>query len=212
MSIVTISRGCYSRGQEVAEKVAERMSYKCISRDMLLETSKEFNIPEIKLYKAMNDAPTFFERIGSRKELYITFIQYALLREFVKDNVVYHGLAGHIFAKGLKNSLKVRINSDWQDRVQLEMQREGISREKAMKLLKKEDLERKRWSQGLYGIDPNQPEHYDLVIHIKHLSPTDAADIICHTLSLDCFKTTPESQKELEDRVDMYRRFVGNIK
>jgi hypothetical protein len=46
MSIVTISRGSYSRGKEVAEKVAQKLGYECISRDILLETSEQFNIPE----------------------------------------------------------------------------------------------------------------------------------------------------------------------
>jgi len=48
MSIITISRGSYSRGKEVAEKLAETLRYECISRDILLEASEEFNIPEIK--------------------------------------------------------------------------------------------------------------------------------------------------------------------
>ena len=181
MSIITISRGSYSRGQEVAEKVTERLSYRCISRDMLLETSKEFNIPEIKLINAIEIPPTIWERIGSKKERYITFIQYAILREFQTDNVVYHGLAGHIFARGLKNALKVRIIADWSDRVQLIMNRDKISREQATRVLRKIDLQRRNWSQSLYGIDPADPENYDLVIHIQNLSVDDAAEIIFHT-------------------------------
>jgi hypothetical protein len=36
MSIITISRGSYSRGKEVAEKVAAALGYECISREILL--------------------------------------------------------------------------------------------------------------------------------------------------------------------------------
>ena len=46
MSIITINRGSYSRGKEVAEKLALKLGYECISRDILLEASDEFNIPE----------------------------------------------------------------------------------------------------------------------------------------------------------------------
>ena len=49
MSIITISRGSYSRGVEIAEKIAKRLGYECISREVLLEASKEFNIPEEKV-------------------------------------------------------------------------------------------------------------------------------------------------------------------
>ena len=58
MAIITISRGSYSRGEEVAQKVAQKLGYECISRDILLEASKEFNIPEIKLVRAIHDAPS----------------------------------------------------------------------------------------------------------------------------------------------------------
>ncbi|MGO9691663.1 MAG: cytidylate kinase family protein, partial [Syntrophobacteraceae bacterium] len=51
MAIITISRGSYSNGKEVAEKVAQKLGYKCYAREVILEASKEFNIPEIKLVK-----------------------------------------------------------------------------------------------------------------------------------------------------------------
>ena len=53
MSIITINRGSYSRGKQVAEKLALKLGYECISRDILLEASEEFNIPEIKLIRAL---------------------------------------------------------------------------------------------------------------------------------------------------------------
>ena len=49
MPIITISRGSYSRGKAVAEKLAAKLGYELVSRDVLLEASDEFNIPEIKL-------------------------------------------------------------------------------------------------------------------------------------------------------------------
>ena len=37
MSIITISKGSYSHGKEVAEKVAEKLGYDCIARDDIIE-------------------------------------------------------------------------------------------------------------------------------------------------------------------------------
>ncbi|MBS3779973.1 MAG: cytidylate kinase family protein [Desulfovermiculus sp.] len=51
MAIITISRGSYSRGRQVAEKLGQRLGYKVISREVLISTSAQFNIPEIKLKK-----------------------------------------------------------------------------------------------------------------------------------------------------------------
>ena len=100
MSIITISRGSYSRGKEVAEKVAAALGYECISREILLEASEQFNIPEIKLVRAIHDAPSILERFTYGKEKYVAYLKAALMKHVQKDNVVYHGLAGHYLPPG----------------------------------------------------------------------------------------------------------------
>jgi cytidylate kinase len=201
MSIITISRGSFSRGKEIAEKVAAKLSYTCIGRDALLDASELFNIKEIKLIKAIHDAPSILERFTYGKERYISYIQAALLNKAQKDNIVYHGLAGHFFLKGIPHVLKVRIIADFEDRVANEMERERISREEAYRLLKKDDEERVKWSYSLYGIDTRDSSLYDLVIHIKTITPEDAVDIICDTVRLKHFQTTPQSQEAMNDLV-----------
>ena len=199
MAIVTISRGSYSKGQEVAEKLARRLGYECISRDVILEASREFNVPEVKLVRAIHDAPSILDRIGYGKEKYIAFIEDEILKHFRKDNVVYCGLAGHFFVDDVTHALKVRIVADLDERVRNEADREAISRKEALRILQSDDEERRKWSTHLYGIDTRNPELYDLFIHIKKLTTDDAVHVICGTLALDCFKTSPESQQYVED-------------
>ena len=199
MPVITISRGSYSRGIEVAEKVAAKLGYECISRDLLLEVSKEHNIPELKLVHAIHDAPSILKRLNRKEEKYIAFIKSALLNHLKEDNVVYHGLAGHFFVKDVPHALKVRVLSDMEDRVRLEMERKGIDADEARRILEKDDEERRKWSQRLYGIDTSDPSLYDLVVHIKQLTVDDAVDMICDCVSKEHFKTTPESQRMIED-------------
>ncbi len=201
MAIITISRGSYSKGKEVAEKVAQKLGYKCYAREVVLEASKEFNIPEIKLVQAIHDAPSILERFSYGKEKFIAYFQAALLRCLKRDNVVYHGLAGHFYLRGVSHVLKVRIIADMKDRIQEVMDREKISYESALGLIKKDDLARIKWSQHLYGMDTSDPILYDLVIRVRKMTVDDAADVICHTAGLETFKTTFESQKAIEDLV-----------
>ena len=199
MAIITISRGSYSKGKEVAEKVAARLNYQTVSRDVLLEASGEFNIPELKLIRALHDAPSVFERFTFSRERYLAYIASAILHHFQQDNVVYHGLAGHFFVRHISHVLKVRIIADFEERVQTEMAREDISREEAAALLKKDDQERRQWSLKLYGVDTWDCALYDLIIHIHKLTVDDAVDLICQTVALKQFQTTPESQQALDD-------------
>lgn len=201
MAIITISRGSYSKGKEVAEKVAARLGYECTSREILLEASGSFNIPEIKLVRALHDAPSVLERFTYGKERYLTFFEAAFLNHMQRDDIVYHGLAGHFYLKGVRHVLKVRILADTEDRIRLEMEREGISRDEALYVLKKDDHERRQWSLRLFGVDTWDANLYDLVIHIHKITVEDAVDMICRTAGLDQFRTTPESQNVMENLV-----------
>jgi cytidylate kinase len=193
MGIITLSRGSYSKGKEIAEKLSQRLNYECVSREILLETSNQFNIDEVKLVRAIHDAPSIFDRFKHGKEKYVLFFREAFLRHIRKDNVVYHGLSGHFFCKGIPNVLKIRILSSLEARVKEEMRREHIPEKEARYVLKKDDEERRKWSMYLYGVDTNDPGLYDIVLHIDNLKVADAVDILTDVARRPCFQTTPES-------------------
>ena len=88
MSVITISRGSFSYGKEIAEKVAQRLGYECVAREVLLEASKDFNIPELKLFQAVADAPSILERIVYTKDKYIAYIQAGVLKYLRKDKTL----------------------------------------------------------------------------------------------------------------------------
>jgi len=199
MSIITISRGSYSRGKEVAEKLAKKLNYDCISRDILIEASETFNISEIKLIRAIHDAPSILDRFTYGKERYIAYIRAAMLKHMQKDNIVYHGLAGHFFLQDISHALKVRIVADWQDRVREEMKREKISEKEAEQVIRKDDEERRKWSLYLYGKDTWDPSLYDMILHIKTINTDEAVDIILCALKMRSFQSSPESQRNIDN-------------
>jgi cytidylate kinase len=201
MAIITISRGSYSKGKEVAEKVANALGYDCISREILLEASDHFNIPEIKLESALHDAPSILQRFTYGKERYLAYITAAFLERVQKDNVVYHGLAGQFMLRGVSHVLKVRILAEMEDRVALEMAREHVTRGAALARLRKDDQERRQWSLHLFGVDTWNPSLYDLVVHVHKLKVDNAVDMICKAARLEQFKTTPQSQRVLDDLI-----------
>ena len=182
----------------MAKKLALALGYECISREVILEASEYSGIPEAKLVRAIHDAPSFLERYSYGKEKYVAHIRAAIMRHVQKDNVVYHGLAGHFFLQGVPHVLKVRITASIEDRIEKEVKRESISPEEARRILKKDDEERRKWSLALYGIDTWDSSLYDMVLHIKTMTVEDAVDLILHNLG-GPFATTPESQACLDN-------------
>jgi len=199
MAIITISRGPYSKGTEIAEKVAERLGYRCISNEVMLAASQKFQIPSDRLYQAIHDAPLIFERFTSEMQKYIAYVAAEVLGELRNDNVVFHGLAGHFFAGEVSHLLKVRIIADMEDRISILAEKQSLSREQALRHIKKEDRERKSWSRRFYGIDTFDPSLYHLLIHSTKLTVDHSVDLICNTVTQPQFTTTPESQQTLEN-------------
>jgi cytidylate kinase len=181
--------------------VAQALGYKCISREILLEASQTFHVPEIKLVKAIHDAPTILERLGHTKEQYVSYIRTSLLRAAQADNLVYHGIAGHYFLQGVPHVLKVRIIADFEDRVREEMKRENISEDDARNLLKKDDEERHKWGLSVYGCDTTDSSLYDIVLNIKTLTEDVAVKTIVEMANLPSLQTSTASRKLLDELV-----------
>ena len=199
MSVIIISKGSYSHGGAVAERVSRKLNYGCFSRDILIDVSKKFNISELRLLRAVEDAPSFLEKYTFGRQKYIAYIRAAILENLAKDNMVYHGFAGHFFIGDVSHVLKVRIIADMEQRLMYMMKREGVSREEAVRLVKKVDEERTKWSVKLYGIDTWDSRLYDLVINIGKITVDDAVDFICTVVNSKPFQTTPESQKQMDE-------------
>jgi cytidylate kinase len=199
MAIITISRGCSSHGQEIAEKVAAKLGYECVSREILIEASHFFHVPEMKLLKSLHNAPSILERITHGEEIYLAYVQAALLEHAKKDSLVYHGHAGHLLMPEISHVLKVRVMAEFNQRIEFLQQKQKLSRDAAVAFIKKEDHERAQWTRYLYKIDIEDPRIYDIVLNVGRLTVPDACDIICAAAQLDTYRSTPASKKAVAD-------------
>ena len=199
MAIITISRGCSSHGQEIAEKVAAKLGYQCVSREILIEASHFFHVPEMKLLKSLHNAPSILERITHGKEIYLAYVQAALLEHAKEDNIVYHGHAGHLLMPEICHVLKIRVIAELNQRIEFLQQKQNLSREEAAAFIKKEDRERAQWTRYLYKIDINDPQIYDIVVNIDWLTIPDACEMICAVARRDTYRSTPASKKAITD-------------
>lgn len=199
MAIVTISRGSFSRGKEVAEKLAERLQYKCISRDILIDACEEFSIPELKLKKALHDAPSILDRFQYGRDRYIACFKAVFLNQMKEDNIVYHGLAGHFFLENVAHAFKVRIIADMETRIRAEMNTETISEAEARFRLNKDDSERRKWGLALYGRDTWDSSLYDMVLNIDTMTIDDVVEILAGVIQKGRFASTKESTEQLEE-------------
>ena len=201
MPIITISRGCYSHGKEIAERVAAVLGYELVSKEILLEASEACHIPEKRLSASIHDAPGILERMihSHERQHYLDCIQSALLDHVKNDNVVYHGMAGHLFLDGIRHAIKIRVIAEMEDRVALVCKTSNIPRNKAIALIDAEDRQREDWYHSVYKKNMNDPRFYDMVLCIGRLTIDDASELICAAAARESFRATAQSRADLND-------------
>lgn len=193
MPVIMVSRGSFPEAKTVAEKLAKRLGYACLSREELISGSEQFDLPEITFRKPIQDTPSVLDRFQFGRERYLAFIRAALLKRLEKDNAVYHGLAGHAFVLGIRHVLAALVRADMEDRIPAEAKDGGLSEEEARYRLQKGDEERRKWSRFVTGIDPDALSGYDVVYNASKIPVDDIVEGLARIAEQPFLQATPDS-------------------
>ncbi len=199
MPIITISRGSFSGGKMLAEGLAERLSYRCIDREEIIQKAAQWGVSQEDLRAAIEKPPSFLGQSQHTKYIYLAFIQAALTEEVKGGNAIYHGLAGHLLLGAGPHVLRTRIIAPMDFRIARVQERLGYDRKQAAAYIERMDEDRRKWTQFLYGVDWRDASLYDLVLNLDQMSLEEACDAICAVARLKCFASTPETQRAIDD-------------
>lgn len=201
MAIITIFRGTHRGGKELAESLAGELGYRLLCREELITTAaKEYGAPEDLVESALQHRPGFLEGRGLKKLHYIHCVQAVMARAVQRDNVVYHGQAGHLLLKGIAHHLRLKVIADMEYRVEETLRGGTLTREEEIYRIEESDRLRAGWMEWLHGVGTDDPVAYDLTINLEHISIPDACAIIAQTVERG-FRTTSESQRAVDDLV-----------
>ena len=199
MAIITINRGTYTGGKELAERLSDDLGYDLLCREELLErTAEMFSASQDQLSSALAQKPSFLEGRGLRKRQYLHCVQAAMASFVLKDNTVYHGQAGHLLLGKLAHHMRIRVVADMEFRIRVTIEAGTPSREKAIEDIAQLDRKRSGWMKWVHGVDINDPTSYDMVVNLERMPIPVVSSIVCEAVSVH-FQTTPESLQEAED-------------
>lgn len=199
MPIVTISRGSASGGLFLAEELAKRLNFEVVSREEIIQRAAGFGVPEAKLEEALLEPPSFWDRFKHDRRRYLIFLQEALCERAQKDNLIYHGNAGHLLLRGVSHVVRIRLIAPESFRIRMLVERERMSPEGAAAYIKKIDTKRSAWNQLLYGVDWLDPKLYDLVINLETMNIEGCAEVAAAAVTRKEFMATGESRKAMDD-------------
>lgn len=202
MSVITISRGSYCGGKMLAERLAGRLHYRCIDRDVLIQRTSIRSVSPSELFAALETPPANrWHSVNHRKYVYLALVQAALLEEVSRGDVVYHGLAGQLLLQGGLAVLRIRVIAPPEFRIQMAQERMHLSRANAISHIGKVDEQRDKWVQFLYGVEWQDPSLYDLVINLQNISIDQACRLICGMTKEGDFEFSSKHESALRDFV-----------
>jgi cytidylate kinase len=202
MAIIMISRGTLSGGKALAEHVADRLGYPCLSREETVrEAVEKYGISERELTEAMNEPPPFWQQVHGKRISYIRVFTAVLMEHIKGENLVYHGHVAHLMLGPVSHALRVRVIADMEFRIKGAMTRKNLNREGAIAFIQKIDNQRDKWTRFLYGVEWKDASLYDVLFNLEHMSIDVAGETIVHMAGMDAFKPTPQSQKALADLI-----------
>jgi len=200
MSIIAISRGTFSGGEALAKVVAERLGYRCLSREANLgAVAKTYRVPSEELTAAMERRPSFFEQVVGEHTVYLKCVRAALCEEARGDKLVYHGFLGQLLLPGVSHVLGVRVIADAELRIQAAMRQRNLARKDAQAYIEKVDKERRKWTRYLFDVDWEAPHLYDVVLNLSRMSLETACETVARLIERPEFQPTAASRKALED-------------
>ena len=200
MSIITISRGTASGGQALAERVAAKLGWPCLSNEVIIEAARRYNVPEPELVKTFEKAPSFWEKLTASRRMYLTFVQASMCEYAEQGNLVYHGHAGHELLPGISHVMKVRLVAPLDYRIRAVMARNPrLDRKGATRYIHQVDDERTSRMRYLFDVDWRDPYQYDLILSLDKLTVDTACDLVIQAVRWGRFQPTEASRRALQN-------------
>ena len=199
MPIITIYQGASGDGQELAESVAAALGYRSVGREVLVEASRRYNVPEAKLNEILDKGPHWWERLLRDVRPYRIALQAALCELASEGNVVYHGQLGHELLPGIGHVLKVLLTAPMEHRIAQTRVRQNLTDAAARHYVEEIDKARSRRLMAMFGADWRDPSRYDLVLNMARLSREGAKRLIVEAAKLQEYQPTADSSQVFDD-------------
>jgi cytidylate kinase len=206
MPIVTVSHLTGSGGPEIGIALAERLGYRYVDREMIMEAARQYGVVEDKLMQLDETKPSLFERFDVETRQYITVLQSAILDAAEHDNVVLNSRGGQILLRGVPHALRVRVIAPFDLRVKRVMKKmtgpmaEGVDFRTTAEMVRRSDQEKFGRMRYLYDVDWGDPALYDLVINTEKVSIDAAVDMLLGLVRRPDMVVTEVSRQMVRDR------------
>lgn len=201
--IITINRELGSGGRTVGRKLAEKLGVPFYDKALIKALTEKYHlsVEEIERLKGRNHSwwaefkrmlgvgqimgNSIYTRvtIGQEPDLLTTDEMFKAEKEILKgiaeeESCIIAGRSGFYVLKDYPNRLSVLIQASMDYRIERVTRKKGISREEALKTIKKVDEMRENYVKKYTGRSRYDTHNYDLVITMDGKTEDEVVDLI----------------------------------
>jgi len=171
MPLITISQSMGSEGETIARPVAEQLNYELYNDDKLQKIAKKLGLYAEDLIDLDENVPGLIDRILSNKpELYQDYMESVVFEVARKGEGVIMGHTSQMLLRDFSCAFHVRIHASQSTRIQNLIEKQGLSRDAAKKLIHKFDHRQSGFFRYAFQMRWDDPALYDVVINTKKMS------------------------------------------
>jgi len=198
MYFITFSRKMGTNGAEIARRVADQLGYNFYDTEAIENTARELGFLE-DVKEIDEKAPSLIQRFFFHKtEVHLDRLHSVIYELASRGNAVFLGRGSHILLRSLKCALHIRVTASLENRIANLVGR-GFLREAAIKAIHRSDHEREGFLKFAFEVDWDNPELYDMVLNMDHLTVEMAVNTVLHIASSEEIKArSVDAMRSLE--------------
>ena len=159
-------------------------------KDLVKRVVEDYNLGRMQGLlpeRKFSDIQTMFEELfgmhPTKREMAHN-ISKSIIKLADMGNVIIVGRGSFYITRHHSNGLHIRLIGSMQKRVKHMVDEYSLNLKQAEEYIKKEDQERHDYVKKLFGVDLNDPHHYDMVINTDKLSSQEITALIADHIEL----------------------------
>ncbi|MFC1839912.1 response regulator [Thermodesulfobacteriota bacterium] len=201
MAIISLFSGTFCREDALTQKIVESTGYQLIrDADIIHKASRITGIPANKIVRSFSAKPSVFNKFTHERERSIAHLKFALTDKISEKNMIIDGFTGQLLPENLNHVLRICLIADMKSRVSLAMDKESISENEAVKIIRKTDEDRAAWIYGIFNKnDPWDPSLYDIMIPTDKMKDDEIIQLVNESMSRDVLKYRETTERAFDE-------------
>jgi cytidylate kinase len=207
MSLITISGGKGCGAVQVARLVSEAANLDLYDDRRLQQEAVKFGIHSEDLKNLGEKAPGFFDvLLGRRPEVYLDLMESLIYEVSRSGRGVIVGHGSQFLLRDFGCAFHVLIHASGSYRIKQMMDRQGLSRQAAEKMISKSDHERRGFLRFAFRLEWSDPSLYDLVINTEKFGVEGASNLIVDALKSSAIQECSLHALESMERMSLMKK------